>query len=423
MDGAQISTGCGCDSLAQSQNLLTHDQAVVLALAQVQPIADTEILALAKTLGRVTAQPMLAPDAMPHFDNAAMDGFALRHADMAGRCCLPVAGTVAAGDAPGFLPEGAAIRIYTGAPLLSGADTVVMVESCIDKFQKVHISDLPKSGANIRRHGSDQAKGAMLLPAGIKIAPHHIGLLAANGIDCATVIRRPRVAVFSTGDEVTTGPRTLGQIPDANRPLLCALLAAQGAEVVDMGVLPDDIARSTDAFTGLSDQFNLIVTSGAVSMGGKDHMAAALLAAGGKVNGWRVAIKPGKPVLFGTLGQSGFTGLPGNPFAVHVGFHLFIAPQLARLSGTAPRAFAPIPAVAGFDWQRQTGRAEVFAVRLSGYDDAGRPVLQRLGAGVSATLLPLAGADGLTIISAETATVKSGDRLYWRPFCGQGVSE
>lgn len=423
MDDAQVSTGCGCDSLAKAQDMLTHDQAVTLALAQVQPIQDTQTLPLAETLGRITAQAMLAPHAMPYFDNAAMDGFAIRHADLAGRCCLPVAGTVAAGDAPGLLPEGAALRIYTGAPLPQGADTVVMVESCIDKSHKVHISDLPKRGANIRHHGSDQAKGTLLLAGGTKIAPHHIGLLAANGIEEAIVIRRPRVAVFSTGDEVTTDPRTPGQIPDANRPMLCALLAAQGAEVVDMGILPDDLARSTAAFRAMGDQFDLIITSGAVSMGGKDHIQAALIAAGGHVGGWRVAIKPGKPVLFGTLGRAGFTGLPGNPFAVHVGFHLFIAAQLARLSGTAPRAFAPVPAVAGFDWQRQTGRAEVFAVRLSGYDDAGRPVLQRLGAGVSATLSPLAGADGLAMVSADTAAVKPGDRLHWQPFCGNGESQ
>lgn len=423
MDGAQILTGCGCDSAAQTQDLLTHDQAVTLALDQVQPITDVETLPLAQTLGRITAQAILAPDAMPFFDNSAMDGFAIRHADLADRCCLPVAGTVAAGDAPSLLPEGAALRIYTGAPVPLGADTVVMVESCIDKSHKVHITKLPKRGANIRPHSSDQAKGAMLLPAGTKTAPHHIGLLAANGLVCATVMRRPRVAVFSTGDEVKNGPRAAGQIPDANRPMLCALLASYGAEVADMGILPDDISRSTEAFKGLGDRFDLIVTSGAVSMGGKDHMAAALIAAGGKVNGWRVAIKPGKPVLFGTLGRAGFTGLPGNPFAVHVGFHLFIAPQLARLSGTEAPAFAPNPAVAGFDWQRHTGRAEVFAVHLSGYNGAGRPVLNRLGAGVSATLLPLVGADGLAIVPAETATVKPGDVLHWQPFCGQGQSQ
>jgi molybdopterin molybdotransferase len=420
MDGAHISTGCGCDSLAQSQDLLTHDQAIGLAVAQVQPIIGCETLPLAVALGRITAQAIFAPHAMPYFDNSAMDGFAIRHADMAGRCCLPVAGTVAAGDPPGILPQGAALRIYTGAPLPQGSDTVVMVESCIDKSHKVHIANLPKLGANIRRHGSDQAKGTILLPAGTKIAPHHIGLLAANGIEGLTVNRRPRVAVFSTGDEVTTGPCTPGQIPDANRPLLCALLAAQGAEVVDMGILPDDLALSTDAFRAMSDQFDLIVTSGAVSMGGKDHMQAALIAAGGTVGGWRVAIKPGKPVLFGKLGHAGFTGLAGNPFAVHVGFHLFVTPQLARMSGTKAPAFAPFPAVAGFAWRRHAGRAEVFAVRLSGHDDSGRPVLQRLGAGVSATLLPLAGADGLAIVSAQTATVKPGDMLHWHPFCGQG---
>lgn len=418
MDGVQIPTDRSRDGAGSTQALLTPDEAAAIALAQVQPIAHSETLALADGLGRISAAEVTAPCAMPFFDNSAMDGFAFRHADLAGRCRLPVSGTVAAGDAARALPEGTALRIFTGAVLPIGADTVVMLESCVETSQDVQIEHVPDLGANIRQAGSDQSAGAVLLARGTRLAAHHIGLLAANGLTKITVTRRPRVAVFSTGDEVTLGARKPGQIPDANRPMLCALLIQHGAEVHDMGILPDDITRCTSALTALDGQFDLVLTSGAVSMGGKDHISAALTAAGGAITGWRVAIKPGKPVMFGTLAQAGFTGLPGNPFAVFVGFHMFVAPQLARLGGATPARFASVPAVAGFDWQRKSGRAEVIPVRLIGYDDAtGLPMVDRLGTSVSATLFPLTQADGLAIVAANTASVTSGDRLHWHRFC------
>ncbi|SFU21402.1 molybdopterin molybdotransferase MoeA [Sedimentitalea nanhaiensis] len=421
MDGANVSTGCGCDGLAGSQQLLSCSEARALALANVRPILQQQTLPLAQALGWTAAADIFAPRAMPYFNNSAMDGFALRLADLEGRCCLPVAGTVAAGDAPCELPTGAAMRIYTGAPLPEGADTVAMIETCIDKVTKVHFSTAPTRGSNIRRAGSDQDAGQLLLRKGTRIAPRHIGLLAANGLHDIAVVRRPRVAVFSTGNEVTAGPCAPGQIPDANRPLLCALLAEHAAEVSDLGILPDDPDATAAAFADLGGQFDLIMTSGAVSMGGKDHIRDALIAAGGDIQGWRVAIKPGKPVLFGTLGDAVFTGLPGNPFAAYVGFHMFVLAQLARMSGAQPAPFAATPASAGFEWQRKAGRAEVFPVRLKGYDANGLPVLQRLGASVSATLVPLAEADGVAIVAAETSAVSMGDILHWHPFCTIGA--
>ncbi len=420
MHMAHIPSGCGCDSLSTHADMMSVADALDRAVALIAPITDTQSVALGDALGRTTSGSVRATKAMPFFDNSAMDGFALRCADLAGRCCLPVAGTVAAGDAPRDLPQGAALRIFTGAPLPLGADAVVMIESCIDKTHKVHFNRTPTYGENIRRAGSDQAAGQDLLRAGIRIAPHHIGLLAANGIAQVDVIRRPRVALFSTGDEVQDGTCAPGQIPDANRPMLMALARQAGAEVTDLGILPDDAAATAAALHGLGAQFDLILSSGAVSMGGKDHIRDALTDAGGTVHGWRVALKPGKPVMFGTLGRAAFTGLPGNPFAVFVGFHMFALPQIDRLLGAQPAPFAPIPAVAGFDWSRKPGRAEVFPVRLLAYDENGLPVLQRLGHSVSATLLPLGDADGLAIVPAETNQIQLGARLFWRPFCGNG---
>ncbi len=411
---------CGCDSELASCGLISLDEAVACAVSQVTPLRQTEHVLLADAAGRTIASDILAPSAMPFFDNSAMDGFAVRRADLEGRCCLPIAGTVAAGDVPRDLPEGTALRIFTGAPLPHGADTVAMVEACIDKGHKVHFETKPPRGSNIRRAGSDQAQGATLVPAQTRLAAHHIGLLAANGIIGAEVLRRPRVAVFSTGDEVQAGACRAGQIPDANRPMLCALLQQWGAEVSDLGILPDDAEATTAALAGLGDAFDLILTSGAVSMGGKDHVQAAFVAAGGTVQGWRVALKPGKPVMFGRLGRAAFTGLPGNPFAVHVGFHLFVAAQIDRLHGRVPQPFAAEPASAGFDWSRKPGRAEVFPVRLTGHDPKGTARLERLGAGVSATLFPLAGADGLAIVPADTDRIARGDGLRWHPFAATG---
>ncbi|WP_425040682.1 gephyrin-like molybdotransferase Glp [Primorskyibacter sp. S187A] len=419
----RIESGCGCDRLQNTASLMRVEDAVNRALALVAPLAETETLPLGKTRGRTSAAHVSAPCALPRFDNAAMDGFALRAADLEGRCCLPIAGTVAAGDVPGPLPDGAALRIFTGAMMPEGADSVVMIEDCIDKGHKVHVERKPGPGANLRLAGSDQALGAPLLPAGQRIAPHHIGLLAANGVDQITVTRRPRVAVFSTGDELRSGPLGPGQIADANRPMLLALAAEAGAEVDDLGILPDDLDATASALAQVAGRYDLIVTSGAVSMGGKDHIRAAFEAAGGQIEGWRVAIKPGKPAMFGKLGPSIVTGLPGNPFAVHVGFHLFVLPQIQRLSGQTPRPFAPVPAIAGFDWTRKAGRAEVFPVRRRGFDGHGTPILERLGRSVSATLLPLSGADGLAIVPATTSEITSGDRLLWRPFCYDGGAQ
>ncbi|MCV2894956.1 gephyrin-like molybdotransferase Glp [Lentibacter sp. XHP0401] len=419
----RVTSGCGCDSVLPAADLMSLAEARDRALAQVAPLADTQTLALSESLGRTVANAINAFEAMPFFDNSAMDGFALCCADLDGASRLPIAGIVAAGDSPRALPKGTALRIFTGAPLPQGADAVVMLERAHEAEEHVSFTCAPQAGDNIRRAGNDQAVGQELLAAGTRIGAHHIGLLAANGIEHVEVIRRPRIAVFSTGDELASGQRRLGQIPDSNGPMLVALAQAAGADVTDLSILPDDAEATATAFKALGTQYDLILTSGAVSMGGKDHIREAFLAAGGDVQGWRVALKPGKPVMFGKLCGAAFTGLPGNPFAVHVGFHMFVLPQIARLLGAAPAPFAPVPAVAGFAWTRKAGRAEVFPVRLARYDTNGLPVLERLGCSVSATLLPLSQADGLAIVPADCCEISTGAPLSWRPFCLSGKQQ
>lgn len=392
-----------------------------IALAQVAPLADVDEVALADALGRIAAREVLAATAMPFFTCSAMDGFAVSTAAlMAGPLRLPIGATLAAGTGAAVaLPDGMAARIYTGAPVPEGADAVVPIEEIREEDGHVVLSRLPEAGANIRRAGSDQPQGAVLLAPGTRIMAHHVGLLAANGIDRISVIRRPRIAVLSTGDELAAGARGAGQIHDANRPMLLALIRAAGAEALDGGMLPDDLAQIADRLAELAATADLVVTSGGASMGGLDLLRPAVVAAGGTIAAWRVAVKPGKPVIFGKLSHTGFTGLPGNPFAAFVGFHLFIAAQIDRMTGRDPRPFAPVKARADFFWRRSPGRQEVFPVRCLGTDGTGLPILERLGQGVSGTLFPLTSADGLAVIPVDCGEVIPGQTLDWHPFCGE----
>ncbi|WP_371225084.1 gephyrin-like molybdotransferase Glp [Roseovarius sp. 2305UL8-3] len=416
-----IPPACDCDDPHGTESLLEIETAISLALSLVSEFDKAETIPLMTSIGRVCAKDRLATCEMPFFDNSAMDGFAVRCQDFTDKPALPICGTVAAGQAPGPLAPGTAMRIFTGAPVPAGADAVIKVEDCVETDEGVTFRCAPpRQGQNIRTRGSDQQQGACLLRKGQRIAARHLGLLAAQGIQDIGVACRPRVAVASTGHEL--GPMADGaaRIHDANRPMLMALVAAMGAEVIDLGVIPDEAGATAKALARAVGACDLILTSGAVSMGGKDHMRAAVTNAGGQIDGWRVAVKPGKPVMFGHLGPTAITGLPGNPFAAFVGFHLFAAPQIVRLMGADHRPALSTPAQAGFDWSRKPGRAEVFPVRLLGYSGAGVPQLDRLGESVSATLFPLSGADGIALVGRETAQVAPGDALLWHPFADRG---
>ncbi len=394
-----------------------------IAVAQITPVRGVQDVPLHAAPGRTCARDVIATSAMPFFTNSAMDGFALRHADLAGAgTLLPVAGTVAAGMAGTSLPPGAALRIFTGAPLPLGADTVVALEDTSEAGGPVRIDVMPDIGANLRLAGSDQPLGACLVARGARIAPRHVGLLAANGITRVAVTRRPRVVVLSTGDELAASgaPRAGGQIHDANRPMLLALAQVAGCEAVDGGTMPDDVDPLSQRLAELCASADLVLSSGGVSMGGRDPLRPAVVRAGGEIAGWRVAVKPGKPVMFGRLGGTAFTGLPGNPMAAFVGFHLFVAPQIARLTGAEPVPFARWPGTAASTWRHRPGRQEIVPVRCLGVDGTGLPLLERLGKGVSATLFPLAAADGLAVIPAASEGIAMGEPVDWHPFRHEG---
>lgn len=412
----------GCDRAALCRDLLPVEEAVRIALSLVRPIRESEPVPLSAVAGRFLARDLSAPRAMPFFDNAAMDGFAVRTGDLVGDgpFLLPVAAEVAAGRMPGPIPNApVAVRIFTGAPVPDGFDAVVMQEDCAARDGLVRIAVAPQPGENLRRRGSDIARGALLLRAGTRLGARQIGLLAANGFASVDVRRRSRIALLSTGDELA-GPGEKAceaRIYDANRPMLSALFAEAGGEVVDCGVLPDELGRTADRLSGVAGTCDLVVTTGAVSVGGRDRLKDAFVLAGGRMVNWRVAMKPGKPVMFGRLGDTVVTGLPGNPLAAYVGAALFAVPQIAAMSRAEPGSFAIAQAVTARAWNRKSGRTEFVPVRRIGYDEVGLPLVDRIGEGGSAALLPLALADGIAVVPAERDRVEAGQRLSWHPFC------
>ena len=419
---SQATGACMCDDNAECDQLLSIEQAQQTALGLVKYPVETETVPINDALGRIVAENIAAPRPMPFFNNSAMDGFAIRTANLSnkGPHRLAVRGESAAGVWNGQQFDlSCALRVNTGALVPAGFDCVIPHENCRNVEGCIEFDTIPANGANIRYQGSDIAGGAPLITNGTVVQPHLVGLLAANGFPAIEVYRRPRMAVVSTGDELARPGQTLktGQVFDCNKPMLAALFSSLGLKVADLGTLPDDPEATRDFFAEQRNKFDLIVSTGSVSFGNRDFLKPSFEAAGGSIKSWRVAVKPGKPVMFGTLGQTLLTALPGNPFAVFVGFSLFVKPQIARLSGWTGGLPRWQSGRADFTWRRKAGRAEVFPVAQTGDQSNGAVLLNRLGNSVSATLYPLSEADGLAIVSSDCGSVRQGDRIHWQPFC------
>ena len=300
-----------------------------------------EVRALAEAIGCVLGEPVVAPEPVPSFTNSAMDGYALRAQDTTSAPCpLQVVGTVMAGDAPTLtLRPGQAARIMTGAPLPAGADAVCMVERTHPGDAGSVVVEGPVSvGEHVRHPGEDVAAGSTVFEAGVAVTPAHLGVLTSLGIDEVAVVRRPRVGVLSTGDELVTGtgPLAPGKIRDSNRPGLLARLAADGAVAVDLGRIGDDESLVAAAFAEAAGTCDAIVTSGGVSVGDRDVVRMVLDRLGGPHMVWmQVAIKPAKPFAFGRIGESATPvfGLPGNPVSALVSYELFVRPALRAMAG------------------------------------------------------------------------------------------
>ena len=388
-----------------------------LIIARVTPVAEVEEIPLTEALGRVVAADMTAAEDLPPFDNSAVDGFAVRHADLAaaGDTRLIIAERVMAGHAAAHpLAPREAIRIFTGAPMPVGADTVFMQEDCRVDGNAVILPPGLERGANSRYAGEDLRKGAIMLPAGKKLAAADLALAAAQGTTRLPVRRRLRVAVFSTGDEVVEpgAARPVAAIYDANRHLLRGLLDKFGAVVTDLGILRDDPAALQTAIAAAAADHDLVITSGGVSTGEADHVRAAIERIGRLVF-WRVAIKPGRPVAMGVVpgGPPGhaaaFAGLPGNPAAVYVTFVRVVWPLLLRLSGAAPRQPIALPVRATFAYRKRKGRREYVRVTLRRAADGAVEAVKfpRDGAGVITSLTET---DGLVELREEETQIAPG---------------
>ncbi|WP_394788550.1 gephyrin-like molybdotransferase Glp [Rhodoferax sp.] len=352
--------------------LMPLDDALATLLAQALPFAEIEQVSTFDADGRVLAQDAVSPLQVPPHDNSAMDGYALRCADVAALAeggSLPVSQRIPAGTAAQPLQPGTAARIFTGASIPPGADAVVMQEDCeVQPDQSIRVQRAPQPGQWLRRAGEDVTKNAVVLSKGERLTPASIALAASIGMDKVPVARRPRVALFSTGDELVMPGEVLpqdmrpGAIYNSNRFFLRALLQRLGCVVTDYGIVPDQRAATEDALRSASQAHDLILTSGGVSVGEEDHVKPAVQALG-QLSLWQIAIKPGKPFAYGTVGQSHFIGLPGNPVSSYITFLLLVRPFLLRLQGATQLQPPAVSLPAHFSWPRADQRREFLRVR------------------------------------------------------------
>jgi molybdopterin molybdotransferase len=413
---AQLSDDC----FAHGGRLMRVDEALAELRERVAPVAQLETVALPDALGRVLVEDVVSGIDVPQQANSAVDGYAvyLDDLDCEAETTLPVAGRVAAGHPLGRRAErGAAIRIFTGAPMPDGPDTVMMQEDCTlsDDGQTVTLKPGIARGANWRAAGEDVAAGATVLHAGQRLRPPDLGQAAAVGRRTLQVARPLEVGVVSTGDELCEpgGPLQPGCIYDSNRFTVYGLLRQLGCRVHDLGILPDDRAAVTDALADAAERLDLVVTSGGVSVGEEDHVKRAVEALG-QLHTWRLAIKPGRPIALGQLGRVPFVGLPGNPVAVVVTFVTVVRPLVLRMLGG--RADKPhlFKVKAGFDHKKKRERREWVRARLVA--EAGELRVEKYAAQGAGILSSIVESDGLVELPEEMTRLEAGTLVDFLPF-------
>jgi molybdopterin molybdotransferase len=406
------------DCFAAGGDLLTVAAALARIDERVAAAVEIETVPLARTAGRVLARDLVAPIDLPPYANSAVDGYALAHADLApaGATVLPVGGRAAAGHPlDRKLRPGEAIRVFTGAPMPEGADTVMMQEDCVVEAGRVRLKPGIAKGANRRLAGEDVARGLVAIAAGRRLGPAELGLAAALGQSALTVFRTLRVALLSTGDEVREPglPLPPGTIYDANRFILAALLTGLGCAVSDFGIRPDREAVLADTIAAARVGHDLIVTSGGVSTGDEDHVRAAIERQG-SLHFWRLAIKPGRPVALGQVGGVPLIGLPGNPVAAVVTFAVLARPLILKLAGAVAAAPRLYPVRAGFAYKKKPGRREYLRARLE-RDGAALVAIrfERDGAGIISSIVR---SDGLVVVDEPTRELAAGSIVDFLPF-------
>jgi len=418
---AQLSDDC----FAFNGPLLPVAEAEKMIGARVAAVSGQEMAPLRQALGRVLTADLIAPFNLPPFDNSAVDGYAVRGEDIdsAREQRLTIIDRVAAGHAAAHaVKSGEAVRIFTGAPMPSGADTVFMQEDC--RIDGAHVIVPPglSRGANRRLAGEDIRAGAVALPAGRRLSAQDIALAAALGLTAIDVRRRVRVALFSTGDEIAEPGSPLGgaALYDSNRYLLAAAVARFGAEITDLGILRDEPKALARAIAAAAIDHDLVLTSGGVSTGEADYVRSAVENVG-RIVFWRVAIKPGRPVAMGVIpgGETGeaaaFVGLPGNPVAVFVTFVRVVRPLLLRLAGALPEPLVAMPARAAFSYKKRKGRREYVRVALRTGGDGMIDAVKypQDGAGV---LTSLTETDGLAELGEDVTNIEPGAMVGFLPY-------
>lgn len=406
---------CGCDLTPQAGWSLEAAQERLLAAAR--PVEERESVPTEQALKRVLASPLISPIAVPPWDNSAMDGYAVRLADLAGsERLLRIAQRIPAGRVGVPLAPGTAARIFTGAPLPPGADAVVVQESCAQQGDVVEIRAAVRPGDNIRRAGEEIAVGDAVLAAGTRLAPQHLGLAATVGAAELTVYRRLRVAIVATGDELAMPGQPLapGQIYNSNRYLLKGLLGTLGCEVVDLGITGDGLEQTMAALARGAAAADLVLVSGGVSAGEEDHVRPAIERLG-RLELWGLAIRPGKPLAFGQIDATPIVGSPGNPVALLVAFCLLIRPFILRAQGVVDEVLPqPLWGAADFDWPRPDKRREYVRARLVP-GTGGVPRVSIFPSRSSAMLSSVVWADGLAVIP-EGRSLTQGDPVQYLPF-------
>ena len=399
--------------------MLPVADALALLLAAARPISGHEVIATLEANGRVLALAQSSQLDVPPMDNTQMDGYAVRATDCtSGSARLRVAQRIPAGHVGQPLTAGTAARIFTGALIPEGADAVVMQEQCTADGDDVIVAHMPASGEWIRRRGEDIRAGSEILAAGTRLRGQELGLAASVGLASLPVVRKLKVAVFFTGDELAMPGEVLkpGAIYNSNRFTLRGLLENLGCDITDYGIVPDTLAATRDTLRLAAQEHDLIITSGGVSVGEEDHIKPAVEAEG-RLNMWQIAVKPGKPLAFGEVDRSGqgsafFLGLPGNPVSSFVTFLLFVRPFILRLQGVdnvAPQAYAMR---AGFDWPKADRRNEFLRVRVG--TDGALELFPNQGSGV---LTSTVWGDGLVDNPAGQVIV-AGDTVRFLPFSG-----
>jgi molybdopterin molybdotransferase len=405
------------DCFSTAAPSMTIEEAVELIRERLPIAATSEVVALHAADRRIAAEDVFARNDLPPFTNSAVDGYAVRHADLApeGETLLPLGGRVAAGVSEPVAVAGRAVRIFTGAAMPTGADTVFMQEDVQALGGMVRLPPGLKRGANMRPAGEDIARQEVIIAQGRRLKPQDIALAAATGHKQITVRRPLRVAIFSTGDELVEPGGRLGPaaIYDSNRIMLAAMLTRLGVKVLDFGIIRDEPKVLAERLGAAAEHNDLILSSGGVSLGEEDHVKAAVEATGQLVF-WRLAIKPGRPLAMGMVRGAPFVGLPGNPAAAYVTFVHLVRPLLAHLGGAAPQAPMALRVRSTFAGKKKAGRREFIRVTISRAAD-GVLEAHKFPKEGAALLTSLTASDGLAELAEDAAGVAVGDMISFYP--------